>query len=155
MKVQVLETCDCSCQVSPNSCHFWNKRSVFLQILYQSPGSWHITPLYFLAKTLHILRSLSKYKFGEILCEQSKVWNFAFWWAPLVQIMYIFSQKITEELSLMTLNSDPKFKEKLTFYLKNDISNLMHFNLSSEKSGNFHFDGIFLSKVCNVWAETT
>ena len=118
MKVQVLETCDCSCQVSPNSCHFWNKRSVFLQILYQSPGSWHITPLYFLAKTLHILRSLSKYKFGEILCEQSKVWNFAFWWAPLVQIMYIFSQKITEELSLMTLNSDPKLKKNSLFIWK-------------------------------------
>ena len=31
MKVQVLETCECSGQISPNSCHFWNK-SVFLQI---------------------------------------------------------------------------------------------------------------------------
>ena len=74
MKVQILETCNCSGQVSPNCCHLWNKRSVFLQILYHSPGSWHITPLYFLAKKLYTLRSLSKYKFGEILCEQSKVW---------------------------------------------------------------------------------
>ena len=73
MKVQVLVTCMCSGQISPNSCHFWNKRSVFLQILHQSSGSWDITPLYFLAKILYSLRSLSKYKFGEISCEQSKV----------------------------------------------------------------------------------
>ena len=50
-----------------------------------------ITPLYFLAKIVYTLRSLSKYKFGEILHEQWKVWNFALWWAPFVQIMYNFS----------------------------------------------------------------
>ena len=75
MKVQVLKTFECSGQISPNSCHFWNNRSVFLQILHQSSGSWDITPLYFLAKIVHTLRSLSKYKFGEILYEQSKVWH--------------------------------------------------------------------------------
>ena len=112
-----------------------------------------MTPLYFIAKMLCTLRSLSKYKFGEILLEQLKVWNFALWRVPFVKIMYSFSYKSTEELSLMTLNSDPKFKEKLTFCLKNDIRNLMNFNSSSEKSKNLHFDGIFLSKVCNVWAK--
>ena len=50
----------------------------------------------------------------------------------------------------MTLKSDPNFEEKLTFCLKNDMRNLMDFNLSSGKSENLHFDGIFLSKVCNV-----
>ena len=40
-----------------------------------------------LAKILYTLRSLLQYKFGEILCEQSKVWTFALWWAPFVQIM--------------------------------------------------------------------
>ena len=54
-----------------------------------------------------------------------------------------------QELSLITLNSHLKFKEKPTFCLKNDMRNLMNFNLSSEKSENFHFDEIFLSKVCN------
>ena len=38
--------------------------------------------------------------------------------------------------------------------LKNDMRNLMSFNLSSKKSENLHFDGIFLSKVFNVWAKT-
>ena len=49
------------------------------------------------------------------------------------------------------MNTDPTFKEKPTFYLKNDMRNLMDFNLSNEESENLHFDGIFLSKVCNVW----
>ena len=46
----------------------------------------------------------------------------------------------------MTLNSDPKFKEKLTFCLKNDVRNLMNFNLSSEKSRNLHLMGYFCQK---------
>ena len=62
----------------------------------------------------------------------------------------VSAKKSTEELSLMTLKSDPKFKEKLTFCLKNDVKNSMNFNLSSEKSENLLFDGVFLSKVCNV-----
>ena len=49
----------------------------------------------------------------------------------------------------MTLKSDPNFEEKLTC-LKNDMRNLMNFNLSSGKSENLPFDGVFLSKVCNV-----
>ena len=42
----------------------------------------------FLAEILYTFnkRSLSKYKFGEISPEQSKVWNFALWWAPFVKI---------------------------------------------------------------------
>ena len=50
----------------------------------------------------------------------------------------------------MTLKSDPNFEEKLTFYLKNDMSNLMNFNASSGKSENLHFVGLLLVKVCNV-----
>ena len=50
----------------------------------------------------------------------------------------------------MTRKSDPNFEEKLTFYLKIDMNNLVNFNSSSGKSENLHFDGIFLLKVCNV-----
>ena len=46
----------------------------------------------------------------------------------------------------MTLKSDPKIKEKLTFSLKSDMRNLMNFNLSSEKPENLHFDEIFCQK---------
>ena len=48
----------------------------------------HISSILFLAETLYTFSksSLSKYKFGEISPEQSKVWNFALWWAPFVKI---------------------------------------------------------------------
>ena len=36
----------------------------------------------------------------------------------------------------MTLKSDPNFKEKLTFCLKNDMTNLVNFNVSRGKSEN-------------------
>ena len=39
----------------------------------------------------------------------------------------------------MTLKSDSNFEEKLTFCLKNDMRNLVNFNLSSGKSENLHF----------------
>ena len=40
----------------------------------------------------------------------------------------------------MTLKSDPNFKEKVTFCLKNDMKNLVNFNASNGKSENLHFD---------------
>ena len=39
----------------------------------------------------------------------------------------------------MTLNKDPKFKEKLVFCLNDDMRNLMNFNLSSKKSENLAY----------------
>ena len=47
MKVQIFETFEHSSQNSPNSCHFWNNRPVFFQILHQSSESWDITAIYF------------------------------------------------------------------------------------------------------------
>ena len=58
-QMQILENFECSGQISPNSCHFWNNR-VFLQILHEYSGSWDIIPLYFLTKILYTIRSLSK-----------------------------------------------------------------------------------------------
>ena len=42
---------------------------------------------------------------------------------------------------------DAKFKGNLTRGLKNDLRNLVNFHASSRKSGNFHFDGLLLSKA--------
>ena len=53
----------------------------------------------------------------------------------------------------MTLKKDPNFEEKLTFHLKNNMRNFVNFNLSSEKSENFHFDVVLLWKICNVSAK--
>ena len=41
IKVQIFETFECLGQNSPNFCRFWNKKSVFLQIM-----SWDINPLH-------------------------------------------------------------------------------------------------------------
>ena len=47
----------------------------------------------------------------------------------------------------MTLIDDAKFKGKLTCGLKNDLRTLVNFHSSSRKSGNMHFDGLFLTKA--------
>ena len=50
----------------------------------------------------------------------------------------------------MTLKSDVKFEEKLTLGSKNDMRNLVNFNVSSGKSGNF--DVLLLSIAYKVSA---
>ena len=52
----------------------------------------------------------------------------------------------------MTLETDAKFEEKLTCGLKNDMRNLEKFHHSTEKSQNWDFYLVPLSKVENVWA---
>ena len=47
----------------------------------------------------------------------------------------------------MTLRSDAKFEEKLTYVLENDRRNSAVFH--QKKSQNWDFDGILLSKVEN------
>ena len=59
-------------------------------------------------------------------------------------------KKYRRIISHYTKKKDPNFKEKLTFCLKNDMSNLLNLNPSSGKSENLHFDGILLQKVCHV-----
>ena len=43
-------------------------------------------------------------------------------------------------------------EEKMTSGLKNNMKNLANFHLSTRKSQNLDFDGIFLSRVENMWA---
>ena len=53
----------------------------------------------------------------------------------------------------MTLMSDAKFEEKLTRGSKNDMRNLVNFNVSSGKSENLHFDMLLLSTAYKVSAK--
>ena len=64
-----------------------------------------------------------------------------------------FQLKSTEELFLIALKSDAKFKEKLTLGSKNDMKNLVNFNTNRDQPENLHFDVLLLSKVYNVWAK--
>ena len=66
------------------------------------------------------------------------------------KVYYFELKKSTEDLCVITLKNDPNFEEKLTFCLKNDLRNFVNFNASSGKWGNLHFDGLLLSKVCNI-----
>ena len=54
----------------------------------------------------------------------------------------------------MTLKSDAKFEEKLTLGSKNDMRNLVNFNVSSGKSENLHFDVLLLSIAYKFSAKT-
>ena len=45
-----------------------------------------------------------------------------------------------EELSPMALKSDTKFEKKLALGSKNDMTYLVNFNTSSDKSENLYFD---------------
>ena len=44
----------------------------------------------------------------------------------------------------MTLKSDAKFERKLILVSKNDMRNLMNFNVSSNKTENLHFNALLL-----------
>ena len=89
-KVQIFETFECLGQNSPNSCHFWNNKSVFLQILHHSSVSWDITPLYFFSWNFIYFQQKEpiKVQIWWNSPEQLKFsWNFALWWAPFVTII--------------------------------------------------------------------
>ena len=50
----------------------------------------------------------------------------------------------------MILESDAKFEEKVTCGLENDMKNLANFHQSTQKSQNWDFYWVLLSKVENV-----
>ena len=53
----------------------------------------------------------------------------------------------------MTMMSDAKFEEKLTIGSKNDMRNLVNFNVSGGKSENLHFNMLLLSIAFKVSAK--
>ena len=53
----------------------------------------------------------------------------------------------------MTLKNNAKFEKKLTLGSKNDMKNLVNFNVSSSKSENFHFDVLLLSIAYKISAK--
>ena len=54
----------------------------------------------------------------------------------------------------MTLKIDTKFEGKLTCASKTDMRNLANFHQSTQKSQNWDFNRVLLSKVENVRAES-
>ena len=59
----------------------------------------------------------------------------------------IFDAKVQKSFCLLTLKRDAKFEEKLTLGSKNDMRNLVNFNVSSGKSENLNFDVTFVESI--------
>ena len=51
------------------------------------------------------------------------------------------------------MKNDAKFEEELACQLKIDIRNLTNFDLSTQNLKYLHFNTLFLTQVCNVWAK--
>ena len=65
----------------------------------------------------------------------------------LLSIAYkVSANQVRKNYLSWHLKKDPHFEEKLTFCLKNDVSNLVNYNASSEMSENLHLDGQFCRK---------
>ena len=56
------------------------------------------------------------------------------------------SLKFTEELCVMTIKNETKFKKELTCHFKTDMRNLTNF----DPSKNLQFNGLLLTKVYNI-----
>ena len=62
-------------------------------------------------------------------------------------LLFTSGRKVLGKMpGVITLKGDAKFKGKLTYYLKNDLRNLLNFYSRSRKSRNLNFDGLLLSK---------
>ena len=81
---------------------------------------------------------------------KSKNWHFD--WIRLSKVYKYLDEKIQKRY-LMKLKSDPNFEEKLTLGSKNDMRNLVNFNVSRSKSENMHFDVLLLSITYRVSAK--
>ena len=59
----------------------------------------------------------------------------------------MFEWEILEQLYVIILKGDAKFKGKVIRGFKNDIRNLFNFYRNSQKSENLYFAGLVLSKA--------
>ena len=70
-------------------------------------------------------------EFGKFSPVHLKMSKLGLWWCPFVQNRKCMSLKFTEELCVMTMKNDAKFKEKLTCHFKIDMRNLTNFHPST------------------------
>ena len=88
-------------------------------------------------------------EFRKFSPEHLKASKLGFWWNTLIENRKCMSLKFTEELRVMTMNNDAKFGEVMTCCFTIDI------RIWSEHTSlkHLHFNGSFLSNVCNIWAK--
>ena len=72
-------------------------------------------------------------EFGEFWPNHSKASKICFLIGSFLYKVYnVWLEKNTDKLSFMTLKSDAKFEEKLTYSLENDMRNLASFHQSTQ-----------------------
>ena len=98
-------------------------------------------------RRIYVLLQKWHNEFGKFSCKHLKVSKFVLWSSTYVQNVESISQKVTEEVCVISVNSDAKLQEDPTCRCKNDMRNLASFNTSTQKSWNWNFDGFLLSKV--------
>ena len=151
MKVQIFETFECLGQNSPNSCHFWNNKSVFPQIVHHSSVSWDITPLYFFSWNFIYFQQKEPIKV-QIW------WNFT--WAVSLKFCTLagsfYKSHMRFQLRKYRRLISHNIEEWCKVQRKTDIwFQIWHeeFSPKDSKAQKFYFDRLFLSKVFEVWAK--
>ena len=91
----------------------------------------------------------AQFKMRNLSCHFKSLKIFTFT-ASFSQKYIRFELKNTQELYFMILISDAKFDSTLTCGFKNDMTNLLNFHQSTQKSEKLYFHGLFLFKVYNV-----
>ena len=139
-----FENSECSGQNSPNSCHVWNIKSVFLQIWHHSLVSWGITPVYFFSWNLIYFQQKEPIKV--------QIWQ-NFTWAveslKFCTLMGFFCPslikfQLKKYRRVMTLKTD------LCFQIWHE--EFGDFSHNHSKVWKMFFNGLLMSKVHKVWA---
>ena len=104
-------------------------------------------------KKLTFLTFCSKNDTGNLVnfnASSGKFNNLHFNMLLLSKVYYVRAKKRTEELCAITLKNDTKFEKELTCALMWVLGNFWR---NTQRSQNLHFNGLPLTKVCNVWAK--
>ena len=75
------------------------------------------------------------------------------WWDPFIQSRKCMSLKFTGEFCVMTMKNDAKFEKELTCQFKSDMRNLTILTTALKNLKNWHFNGLLLNKIYNVWTK--
>ena len=111
-------------------------------VIFHDTEQWHK-----IWKTLTLWFQKWHEKSGQLSSlEHPKVWKL-YIDGLFLSKAYTVSARNFQRNCVMTLKGAAKFKRKLTCGLKNDIKNLVNFQVSSWKSKNLHFDWVSLSKA--------
>ena len=135
-----FENFECSGQNSPNSCHVWISKSVFILILHHCSVSWDITPLDFF--NLNFIYFQRK-KFIKVKLhtssQRSKILLFN-------GFLLSKSCKVSAKNVKKTLKCGAKFNKQLTCCFKYNMRNLVNFHPTTKNPDNFFSMGSFWPK---------